>query len=121
MDVATVKNTIMQTLEASSEVKVFQPCGYINASSASEWQQQLVTAIASKSFRSVLVDMSQVESLDSAGLMALVSALELAQCTDQSFALCSVSPATRIVFELTQLDRVFEIVENQAAFLAQVA
>jgi anti-anti-sigma factor len=66
----------------------------------------------------LLVDMSQVESLDSAGLLALVSTLTLAQQIDKQFALCHVSASIRIIFELTQLDRVFEIFEDRLAFEA---
>jgi anti-sigma B factor antagonist len=55
------------------------------------------------------VDLEQVESLDSAGLMALVSGVKLAQRLGLSLSLSSVSPTLKIIFELTQLDKVFEI------------
>ena len=53
--------------------------------------------------------------------MALVSGLQLAQHLDRRFGICSVSPSIRIVFELTQLDQVFEIFESTAAFEAAIA
>ena len=43
----------------------------------------------------------------------LTAALKLAQSLDKSLSICSVSPAIRIIFELTQLDRVFEFVKNE--------
>jgi anti-sigma B factor antagonist len=104
--------TTTQILTPAPEIKVFQPCGHINASNALEWRQQLIDALTSDSCPGILVDMGQVEALDSSGLMALVSALSLAQQHNQSFALCSVSPSIRIIFELTQLDRVFQITET---------
>lgn len=110
----------MQTLLASPQYAVIQPQGHVNAANALELQQQLSSVISAEKSASVLVDLSQVESLDSAGLMALVSALSLAQRLGQRFTLCSVSPSLRIIFELTQLDRVFEIFENQAAFTASL-
>ena len=58
--------------------------------------------------------MSQVEALDSAGLMLLVSTLTLAQRLGKRFSLFEISPSVRIIFELTQLDRVFEILEDQS-------
>jgi len=50
--------------------------------------------------------------------MALVSALKLAQKLGRRFSLCSVSPSLKIIFELTQVDKVFEIFEGKAAFEA---
>jgi anti-anti-sigma factor len=102
-------------------ILVLQPQGHLNASNAGEFQQQLITAISSQKSSRVLVDMQQVESLDSAGLMALVSALTLAQRLNQQFSLCSVAASIRIIFELTQLDRVFEIFESRSTFEAAIA
>lgn len=111
----------MQSVLAQSLMTVVQPCGHLNASNAAGLQQQLVSAVSSRRSSTVLVDMGQVESLDSAGLMALVSALTLSQRLDQRFGLCCVSPSIRIIFELTQLDRVFEIFESRSASEAAVA
>lgn len=97
---------------AHSGTTVIQLDGHINAANAAELQQQLVEAVASQDLSSLMVDMSKVESLDSAGLMALVSALTLAQRLEKRFSLFGISPSVRIVFELTQLDRVFEILQK---------
>jgi anti-anti-sigma factor len=77
--------------------------------------------VAKERYKNMLVDLEQVESLDSAGLMALVYSLKLAQALDIRFSICSVSPSIRIILELTQLDRVFEIFESVAAFEAALA
>jgi anti-sigma B factor antagonist len=111
----------MQSTLAQSQMKVIQPCGHINASNAADLQDQLTSTVSSRQYASLLVDMSQVESLDSAGLMALVSTLTLSQQLNQRFGLCHVSPSIRIIFELTQLDRAFEIFESRAAFVAAIA
>lgn len=100
-----------------SHLTILQPSGHVNASNASEFQRQLTTAIASQQ-HSVLVDMSRIESLDSAGLMALISALTLAQSLKRRFSLCGVTPSIQMIFELTQLDGAFEIFESREAFAA---
>lgn len=111
----------MQILTLPPQITVVQPQGHINASNAPELQNQLVAAVGVQETSVILVDMEQVESLDSAGLMALVSALTRAQNLNKRFSLCCVSASIRIIFELTQLDRVFEIFENRAAFEATLA
>jgi anti-sigma B factor antagonist len=108
----------MQTTIASSQITVIQPQGHLNAANAPEFGRQLTEVVASEQPAIVLVDMEQVETLDSAGLMVLVSALSQAQSQNYQFSICSLSPSIRIVFELTQLDRVFEIFESRATFEA---
>ncbi|MBF2003963.1 STAS domain-containing protein [Chlorogloeopsis fritschii PCC 9212] len=104
----------MQAVLKNPQITVIRPQGSLNAANALEFERNLTTALTKNSNSFLLVDLEQVESLDSAGLMALVSALKLAQSLGQRFSLCSLSPSIRIIFELTQLDRVFEILESQA-------
>ncbi len=106
----------MSTTIAYPEITVICPHGAVNASNAGNFQQEMTQAVLQDNGSSVLVNLEQVESLDSAGLMALVSSLKLAQSLGSRFSLCGVSPAIRIIFELTQLDRIFEIFENTTAF-----
>lgn len=106
----------MQSLLIRPQAAIIRPCGALNAATAADFQRQFHSAILSEQNSSLLIDMSQVESLDSAGLMALVSTLNLAQANGKRLSLCAVSISIRIVFELTQLDRVFEIFESLTAF-----
>lgn len=108
----------MQTLTLTSPITVVQPQGHLNAANATEFRSELTAAVAANPNAVVLVDMEQLDSMDSAGLMALVSAFNLAQRQNQRFSLCSLSPSIRIIFELTQLNRVFEIFESKSAFEA---
>ncbi len=98
------------------ELAILEPSGYITAANAAEFQQELAQAVSSHKNSMFLVDMSKVEFLDSAGLMALVSVYSLAKSLDKRFSLCSVEPSVRIIFELTQLDKAFEIFENRRQF-----
>lgn len=96
----------------SKEMAIFQAQGSLNASNAQDFQGSLMQQIQSDRTCGLFVDMSQVESLDSAGLISLVSALKHARQIQKRLCLCSVPPAIRIVFELTQLDRAFEMVDE---------
>lgn len=111
----------MTTIIASPDVTVIHLQGACNAANAFEFQHKMKTTVTQEQHTSILVDLEQVESLDSAGLMALVYGLRLAQALERRFALCSVPASIRIIFELTQLDQVFEIFENLAAFEAAIA
>ncbi|MBD2353243.1 STAS domain-containing protein [Tolypothrix sp. FACHB-123] len=100
----------MQAVLKCPQITVIRPQGCLNAVNALEFERDLTTALAQDHTSSTLVvDLAEVESIDSAGLMALVSALKLAGSLGRSLRLSSVSASIRIIFELTQLDRVFEI------------
>ncbi|MEG4582442.1 STAS domain-containing protein [Microcoleus sp. MON1_C5] len=110
----------MQTLLAHKQpITVIRPLDYLNAATCGEFGRQLTTAISAPGVVAVLVDLGAVTFIDSAGLMALVSGLKQAKKMGRSFSLCSVSPGIRMVLELSQLDRVFEIFENVDSFDAE--
>ncbi|MBW4621620.1 MAG: STAS domain-containing protein [Cyanosarcina radialis HA8281-LM2] len=104
------------------QILIFRPQNsHVNAANADEFQRQLLAAVSSPEVSILLVDLSEVEYIDSAGLMAFVSALNLAKSLDRHLSICSVAPAVRMVFELTQLDLAFEIFENDRAFATAMA
>ncbi|NEQ42644.1 MAG: anti-sigma factor antagonist [Leptolyngbya sp. SIOISBB] len=100
----------MQSIQTA--LTIVQPCGALNATNAYSLQTELSEYIAADNSAGLMVDMSGVESLDSAGLVSLISVLRMARNLSKRFCLCSVPPSIRIVFELTQLDQVFEFVDE---------
>ena len=97
--------------ESLQQPTILRPQGHMNADRVLAFQDQLTRAVMSPTSASLTVDMSQVESLDSKGLMTLIFTLNLAERMNKRFNLCSLSAPARIVLELSQLDRAFEIVE----------
>lgn len=103
----------MTNVLTSSKIKIVTIQKDINAENADELRQFLADMVSAQETSSVMVDMSNVGALDSTGLMTLVSTLTLAQHLNKQFGLFGVSASVRIIFELTQLDRVFDILESQ--------
>ncbi|KYC38003.1 anti-anti-sigma factor [Scytonema hofmannii PCC 7110] len=100
------------------KIAVIRPQGSLSGSKALELDKDLRTALAKDELSALLLDLQSVESLDCSGLMAMVSALKLAQTKRKRFSLCCVPPSLRMIFELTQLDTVFEIFDCEAEFEA---
>ena len=100
----------MTTLNPSTTV--ICPSGMLNAESAANFERQLVSALQSNCGEELVVDMSKVESLDNAGLVSFMAALNNAKQASTRLRICSAPPSVRIVFELTQLDRVFTMVDT---------
>jgi anti-anti-sigma factor len=111
----------MSSTAIYNKVTAFQPQGYVSAANATEFLDQLSKAVKAQADSILLVDMKEVEFMDSAGLMALIKGFRLAQNLNRRFSICSVAPSVRMIFELTQLDEVFEIFDNRDSFEASVS
>jgi anti-sigma B factor antagonist len=109
----------MQAVLNYPKIAVIRPQGCLNAANALEFERDMTTVLAQNGVSILVVDLAAVESLDSAGLMALLSTHKLALTLGRSFRICAVAPSIKIIFELTQLDRVFEILDGEAE-LAQI-
>jgi len=62
-----------------------------------------------RSGRSLIVDLSGVEYIDSSGIASLVEAFQESRKRGSRFSLAAVSPSALRVFELARLDRVFTL------------
>lgn len=101
----------MQRLLFSGQNALVRAEGHVNAANANALALQMYRAITSQA-TAVIVDMAQVESFDSNGLMVLVSAFNLAQQRNKRFSLCAMPAHVKIMFEMAQLDDVFEILPS---------
>ena len=97
----------------NSPVMVICPTGVLNAESAFSLQQQLAAVMSSDHANELVLDMSNVESMDNAGLVSLMSALNKAKPYYDHLSIYSAPPSIRIVLELTQLDRLFTLVDQE--------
>ncbi len=61
---------------------------------------------------SLVLDCSQVQHMDSAGVDMLLHCLEEAMKRDGDLKLAAVSPASAVLLELMRVDRLFEVFET---------
>ncbi|MDJ0727234.1 MAG: STAS domain-containing protein [Prochloraceae cyanobacterium] len=99
-----------------ARIATVKPKGHLSAANTKALEEQLIKAIKSPENSIILVDMSQVNFIDSAALMVLVKVFRQAQSMNKRFSLCSVAPSVSIIFELCQLNNVFEIFETFQVF-----
>ena len=98
-----------------SEVQVLKLSGIINSGTSQELRQKLNDLIE-KGAKIVLVDFQDVTFMDSSGLGALVLAFKTLRASNRQLALCSINEQVRILFELTSMDKVFDIFANEDEF-----
>ena len=105
----------MKSLASPARTRVVSLSGHINVSNAIKFRERLNQSLLLSSPVELVLDMSQVEFLDSAGLMVLVNTLSTAQKKDSTLTLCCIPPSVQIILELTQLNRAFTILKSRPA------
>ena len=96
-------------------VKVVQPSGILDGSKAAQFRQEISDLVASN-VDLVLIDFKNVSFMDSSGLGSLVLALKTVRAAGGKLFVCSVNEQIKMLFELTSMDRVFEIFPTREDF-----
>ncbi len=99
----------------SPVVKVVQPNGILDSTKAEQFRQEISDLLATGA-EIILADFKDVTFMDSSGLGALVLAFKTVRAAGAKLFLCSINEQVRILFELTSMDRVFEIFANRDEF-----
>ena len=107
-------------LRDEAGVSIVAVSGEPDASSAADLEKAIDRLLA-EGRRSVLVSLGEVGFIDSAGLAALVKALKRVRKASGKLFLAGLQPAVRRVFELTRLDKAFEIAADEAEAKRQFA
>lgn len=85
--------------------------GELDAYQSIEFKEKLIEAFKDES-ENVLIDMTGISYIDSAGLGALVSLLKKASERSKELRLFGLKENVNKIFELTRLNRVFRIFDT---------
>ncbi|UKP00161.1 STAS domain-containing protein [Nostoc sp. UHCC 0870] len=99
----------------NQEVKVIKLSGIINTTNSLELREK-ITHLVDSGTKMVLVDCEEVTFMDSSALGSLVLAFKTLRAAGTKLFLCSINEQVRILFELTGMDKVFEIFQSQEEF-----
>jgi anti-sigma B factor antagonist len=107
----------MASLQAVGQPVIFQPQASVDATTLAA-----IEAAVAECDRGTLfaIDMSQVDLIDSSGLFTLVSALRIARDHGSRLTIYHLKSPVRVIFEITQLDRIFEIFETREAAISAI-
>ena len=97
--------------EKAGAIMILKPLGRIDASCAFQIKDKVLSMINEGKNR-LLLDFSEVNFIDSAGLGTLVSCLKSINQARGDLKICSFQGNPKDVFEMTRLDRIFEVYED---------
>ena len=98
----------------SSAVQIIEPKGMFDGTKASHFRDNIDRSIKD-GVQIILVDFTNVTFMDSSGLGTLVLSLKTVRNAGIKMFLCSINEQVKMLFELTSMDRVFEIFDNREA------
>ncbi|MGD1910384.1 MAG: STAS domain-containing protein [Rivularia sp. (in: cyanobacteria)] len=107
------------TTQDENTVIVLSPTGRLDITTAWQFRLKLQECISKLSCH-VVVNLGQVNFIDSSGLTSLVAGMRDADKVKGSFRICNVHPEAKLVFEVTMMDTVFEIFETEEEALEGV-
>lgn len=96
------------TLTQERQVILFKPQGSIDLDSGTNLSEQM-DQIKPQGHQLWVIDLADVDFMDSSGLVPLVKGLTTARKIGCRLVLCNVKAPVKLILELTQLDSVFEI------------
>ena len=102
----------METRTVESEPPVIELEGEVDVYTAPQLKQQMISLLESGA-KELIVDLTKVEYLDSTALGVLIGGLKRMRERDGNMVLVCPSPRIRRVFEITGLDKIFDIFNAQ--------
>lgn len=93
-------------------VPIMRIAGRFDAEGAAFIKNQFATLV-SETQPNLVINLTEVSFIDSLGLTALVSGLKLCRRNRGSLKLVGLQSSVHLVFEITRLDRAFEIYETE--------
>lgn len=112
---STTVNRNLYNRIMNSEVQVVEPAGILDGMRAAEFRQE-ISDYVDQGAKVVLIDFKDVTFMDSSGLGALVLSLKTVRAANIKMCLCSINEQIKMLFELTSMDRVFEIYDDRDTF-----
>lgn len=107
-------------IERNDGTLVAAPAGRIDGFNAQEFHQSLTGAISGDD-TAVLVDMSGLNYISSAGLRSILMIAKALWQRKARFMLCSLSGSISEVFKMSGFDKIIEIRESRETALSELA
>jgi len=105
----------------STEIPVLAPSGRITLGQSTLTLQTAIEEAIVRGARHLIVDGSRIEYLDSTGIGELVAAVRRLMESGGKVGIAAPSPKLREILEITHLDNVFLVRENEDALAAELS
>lgn len=101
----------------ANTVEVMKLSGVFGGPQAQEFRQ-IISELVQGGTQALLLDCADVTFIDSSGLGALVVALKTVRAGGGQLYLCNIPKQMMMLFELTSMDKVFQILKDEEEFFS---
>ncbi len=101
------------------DFRLIQPDGILSASASKKMLQEF-DAYLQQDIKIILIDLQHVPMIDSFGLGIIVSMHNKLKLAGGKLYLCGLQKQAHFLFDISALDRLFDILPDQQAFQAQI-
>jgi stage II sporulation protein AA (anti-sigma F factor antagonist) len=91
---------------ADSGILVFKLTGELKIATAEESKDQIKAAIEDKHPETVILELSELTFLDSAGLAAFISAFKLLATIGGKLYVCNLKNQPKVIFEISNMQKI---------------
>ena len=91
----------------TTPIAIIKPASILDGVKAHELRQQVSELLAAGN-NLVMLDMANVNFIDSSGLSALIVSLKMLRTAGGDLYLCSIAESVRNLLSITRMDRLFE-------------
>ena len=104
-------------IEKSGDIAVVTlQAEHLDASAADEFKRDMIPVLDANN--KVVLDMSPLQFVDSAGLGSILSCLRRLSAANGDLKLCGLTKPVRAVFEISRMHRIFDIFPTRAEAIA---
>jgi anti-anti-sigma factor len=100
-------------------VRLIQPTGILDGTKTPQFRQE-VSELLQQGTQIIVVDLQDVTFMDSSGLGTLVLSLKTVQDAGAQLYLCSINEQIKILFQLTNMEKVFQIFGDRGEFKEKI-
>ncbi len=106
------------TSKVENQTALLSIAGEVDMCSSPEARKE-IAALVKKEIPRIVIDLSGVGYMDSSGVATLIEGLQMCNKYDGKLVVAGLRDNVREVFELTKLDKIFEIYEDAEAALTE--
>lgn len=114
----TKGNNVVRKIRRENGAIVLELAGDIDLHRSVELRAGLLETIQEKP-AVLVINMSEVGFMDSSGLATLIEAMQLSRRNGGQLRLVGLNHRVRSIFEISRLDKIFQIFENESEALSE--
>jgi anti-anti-sigma factor len=107
---------IQGKINMDTKFETIELTGILDGIKGNELRRE-VSEIIAKGTDVLLIDLKDVNFINSSGLGSLVSSMQIVRDVNAKLFVCSINDQVKMLFELTKMDKIFKVYKDKEDFV----